>query len=86
MNATFEVRSRDAFGLTIALVVAVIGLVALLMSVAAGQVAADGALRAAGGSMDTARYLLLVQLNAEAVRVTGAVLLGVGTFVALRRA
>jgi len=85
MNATFEVRSRDALGLTIALVVAVIGLVALLMSVAAGEMAADAALLAAGGSMDAARYQLLFQLNAEAVRLVGAVLLGVGTFFALRR-
>jgi hypothetical protein len=50
-----------------------------------GQVAADAAVRVAGGSLEATRYELVMQLNADAARLAGAVLLGVGAFAALRR-
>lgn len=85
MNAMLEVRSGDVRSATIAAVVATAGLLIVLFSVVFGTMAADGAVRVMGGSMDNSRYELLLQLNSEAIRVAGAVLLGVGAFVALRR-
>ena len=85
MDATLrfrDVRPRTAL---VAFVVAIVGLAIVLASASFGESVADGALRAAGGSMDTGRYLLLLQLNADAARFAGAVLLGVGAFVGLRR-
>ena len=85
MNATLSVRASDARAVIVSIVVAVVGLLVMLASVSLGQVMADGAVRAAGGSLDSSRYLLVMQLNADAARLAGAVLLAVGTFVGLRR-
>jgi hypothetical protein len=72
-------------GLVAALVVAVVGLGIVLFSPTFGQQLADAALREAGGSMDARRYEIVMQLNAEAFRIVGAILLAVGAFVGLRR-
>jgi len=85
MSATLSVRASDTRAVIISIVVAVVGLLVMLASVSLGQIMADGAVRAAGGSLDSSRYLLVMQLNADAVRLAGAVLLAVGTFVCLRR-
>ena len=85
MNATLSVRASDRRAVIVSIVVAVVGLLVMLASVSLGQIMADGAVRAAGGSLDSSRYLLVMQLNADAARLAGAVLLAVGTFVGLRR-
>jgi len=85
MNATLSVRASDTRAVIVSIVVAVVGLLVMLASVSLGQIMADGAVRAAGGSLDSSRYLLVMQLNADAARLAGAVLLAVGTFVGLRR-
>ena len=85
MDATLRISSSDTRGVVIAVLVAIAGLAIVLMSAGFGQWAADEALRAAGGSMATSRYELMFQLNADAARFAGAVLLGVGAFMGLRR-
>jgi len=85
MDASFRFREVDSRAAVLALIVALIGLAVILSSVAFGQAFADAAVRGAGGSLPTDRYELLLQMNAEAARIAGAVLLGVGAFVGLRR-
>ena len=86
MNAMLEVRPSSTRSVAVAAAVAIVGLAIVLFSVALGTLAADAAVRALGGAMEASRYELTLQLNTEAFRVAGAVLLAVGTFVALRRA
>lgn len=80
---TTDERARSV---VLALVIAVIGLALVVASVTLGQAAADLATRAAGGALAESRYELVWQLNAIAYAISGAVLLGVGAFAALRHA
>ena len=85
MDASFRLRDVDSRVAVAAFLLALIGLALILSSAAFGQALADAAVRDAGGALATDRYDLLLQMNAEAARIAGAVLLGVGAFVGLRR-
>ena len=86
--STISHRTADDHtrSVVIAVVIALIGLALVVASVTLGQTAADLATRVAGGAMAESRYELVWQLNAIAYAFSGAVLLGVGAFAALRRA
>jgi hypothetical protein len=62
----------------IALALAATGLWLLLQSVPLGEQSANETLIRAGGGMDTARFLVLVEGWISAYRVLGAILLAVG--------
>ena len=65
---------------TVAMILALLGLVLAWQSTVLGLGAAAAAVQAAGGSMSTERYLAILNGWSETYRIVGAVLLGVVLF------
>lgn len=65
--------SRSRF-MIISLVLFIVGLLVIIMSVSWGHEAANGYLRAQGGSMDTAQFTIILQEYINTYRWIGGIL------------
>ena len=72
--------SRESLRIIISTAVALVGLWVLVQSPTMGMDAANGYLRAQGGSMDTAGFIAVAASYMESYRWLGAILLAVGAY------